>query len=261
MQLSKNLLSKRDEVGTMSKQILYSVCLFLFLCMHVGVSFATDIAWVMGARPLGMAAFTAVADDGNAVTWNPAGLSLIDRMEFNSVGSKLLSDIYAGSITGVLPIPHYGALGLNVNYLDYGNDISRYDENDKFLGRMTVTDTVVALSYGFFPRSYVKEIGVWIVNAQIPQGLSIGGKAKGIRLDRGKDFSFTGWSGDVGLLYRRYKQHNLLSFGICAQDIPKLFYEEEQTLSYPTIKTGIAANFGSLTVAADADFDIRKPLL
>ena len=78
-------------------------------------------------------------------------------------------------------------------------------------------------------------------------------------LNRGGDNSFIGWSGDVGLLYRlHYSQDKLFSLGISAQDIPQLFYEEQQPLSYPTVKTGISANFGSLTVATDADFEIRK---
>ena len=34
-----------------------------------------------GARPLGMSAFAAVADDINAVCWNPAGLSLLQNQE------------------------------------------------------------------------------------------------------------------------------------------------------------------------------------
>jgi hypothetical protein len=250
-------------VGAMSKKIAFFICLFLLLWMHggIGISVAIDLARMMGAIPLGMAAFTAVADDGNAVIWNPAGLSLIDRMELNFVDHRLLSTIVdANSITLAAPISRYGALGLNVNYLDYGNDISRYDENDKFLGQMKVVDTVVALSYGKEILSYGKKETCHV--------FGIGGNGKGIRLYRGGErsflyrgggISFTGWSIDVGLLYRLYySQHNIFSIGICAQDIPKLFYEEEQPLSYPTVKTGIAANFGSLTVAADADFEIRK---
>ncbi|MDI6780934.1 MAG: hypothetical protein QME49_02315 [bacterium] len=40
----------------------------------------------VGARPMGMGgAFTAVADDANAMNWNPAGLPMLERYEFNNI--------------------------------------------------------------------------------------------------------------------------------------------------------------------------------
>ncbi|MEK7274829.1 MAG: hypothetical protein AAB110_06205, partial [Candidatus Desantisbacteria bacterium] len=40
----------------------------------------------VGARPMGMGgAFAAVADDANAMNWNPAGLPMLERYEFNNI--------------------------------------------------------------------------------------------------------------------------------------------------------------------------------
>jgi tetratricopeptide (TPR) repeat protein len=65
----------------------------------------------VGARPLGLGeSFTSVADDGNAVYWNPAGLPTLKRIEFNSMYANLyniqgLRNIY---LDFVLPLtPHY----------------------------------------------------------------------------------------------------------------------------------------------------------
>ena len=42
-----------------------------------------------GARALGMGAFTAIADDATAASWNPAGLIQLERPEISGVGSYL----------------------------------------------------------------------------------------------------------------------------------------------------------------------------
>ena len=45
-----------------------------------------------GARALGMGgAFTAVADDATAVSWNPAGLTNLEKPEFSVVGSFIMT--------------------------------------------------------------------------------------------------------------------------------------------------------------------------
>lgn len=44
----------------------------------------------VGARPLGMGgAFTGLADDVNAISWNPAGLTSLDKLEVTSMHTKL----------------------------------------------------------------------------------------------------------------------------------------------------------------------------
>jgi len=54
----------------------------------------------IGARPLGMGeAFTAIADDANAVFWNPAGLPLLLQGEVNFMRTDLyntgISNLFA----------------------------------------------------------------------------------------------------------------------------------------------------------------------
>jgi len=64
----------------------------------VGTAALFDVG--MGARALGMGgAFVAVADDANAIYYNPAGLALIDGHDVTSMYSTLLG---AGNYFGVL---------------------------------------------------------------------------------------------------------------------------------------------------------------
>ena len=75
----------------------------------------------IGARPLGLGeTFTAIADDGNAVYWNPAGLPTLKRIEFNSMYANLygiegLKNLY---LSFVYPITPRYVLGLS--WFDFG---------------------------------------------------------------------------------------------------------------------------------------------
>jgi hypothetical protein len=74
--------------------------LFIYLII-VSSSLISQEQLFVGTRPLGMGgAFIAVADDGNTITWNPAGLPRLRRKEFTSSYADLyamdISHSYAG---------------------------------------------------------------------------------------------------------------------------------------------------------------------
>ena len=63
--------------------------IFISLILFKNSLFAQDQMFV-GTRPMSMGgAFIAVADDGNTITWNPAGLPRLRRTEFNTSYSDL----------------------------------------------------------------------------------------------------------------------------------------------------------------------------
>lgn len=88
-----------------------------------------------GARPLGLGgAFTALADDENALFYNPAGLGFLERMRFGSFyeprfGATLGDLALAGSRFGA------GLLFFNLGGLE------RRDANDKATGTFTYGST------------------------------------------------------------------------------------------------------------------------
>ncbi|MDD5594607.1 MAG: hypothetical protein PHG97_07720 [Candidatus Margulisbacteria bacterium] len=66
----------------------------------------------IGARPLGMGgAFVAVADDGNTLFNNPAGLGEIDSVKFTSMSGALLEDVNYTVLGGILPFGNQFSLG------------------------------------------------------------------------------------------------------------------------------------------------------
>ncbi|MDZ7263121.1 MAG: PorV/PorQ family protein [candidate division KSB1 bacterium] len=78
----------------------------------------------VGARPLGLGeTFVAVADDGNASYWNPAGLPMLRRMEINSMYANLyniqgLRNAYLGLVFPN-PISNRYVIGSNFFYFGY----------------------------------------------------------------------------------------------------------------------------------------------
>ncbi|MDZ7332213.1 MAG: PorV/PorQ family protein [candidate division KSB1 bacterium] len=77
----------------------------------------------VGARPLGLGeTFVAIADDGNAAYWNPAGLPSLRHMEINSMFANPynISGLKNAYLSFVYPITDRQILGLN--YFHYGYD-------------------------------------------------------------------------------------------------------------------------------------------
>jgi len=85
-----------------------------------------------GAGPMGMAgAFTGVADDINAIYWNPAGLELLNEVEVMAMNTRLfgLKDLAYYLFSGAVPTKKLGALGLS--YSQFG--CAEYRENQTIL--------------------------------------------------------------------------------------------------------------------------------
>ena len=85
----------------------------------------------VGSRPLSMGgAFTAVADDANAITWNAAGLPGLRRTEFTSSYAELYAmGINQSYIGFVRPISDQVAIGLDWSSIGYDDKELAYSEN------------------------------------------------------------------------------------------------------------------------------------
>ena len=83
----------------------------------------------MGARPLSLGgAFAALADDENAVLYNPAGLATLAEFHFGSLFESRFARINDGSIA--IAAPHFGG---GLFFLDVGN-IPHTDETGQTQG-------------------------------------------------------------------------------------------------------------------------------
>lgn len=176
-----------------------------------------------GARPLGMAAFSAVADDINAICWNPAGLSLLQNQEITTVYSPLYgfdSEINQSYLAYAYPTGRWGTLGINLSYLNYG-DMGWRDEQGNDLGNFSRTDYSVYASYG-----------VRMIDS-LCLGASIG--ATSVNMSSAGD-SATGMGVDLGLLYTIASR---ASFGLYLENIGGVSASDRE-IARQKVRTGTA---------------------
>lgn len=128
-----------------------------------------------GARPMAMGgAFTAVANDVNAIYCNPAGLELVKRVEVMGMTTQLFGeeDLTLYLFGGVVPIRKLGVLGLSFSQFGF----SEYRETQTILSLGQRLGTGICLG-----------LNVKIMNLKI-EGASANsdyGKASALGLDMG----------------------------------------------------------------------------
>ena len=152
-----------NKIGKLLGGLLIVVCL-----QAAATAEAIDLSAVgVGARPMGMGrAYTAIADDANAVFANPAGLGTQKNWGLTSMTTKLLDRVEYRMAAAVYPT-QYGTIGVGylsattpagylttdqaslataptISYgssalvLSYGRDLSEVIKNSGSLGKMSV---------------------------------------------------------------------------------------------------------------------------
>jgi hypothetical protein len=105
-----------------------------------------------GARADGMGrAFTAVANDANAIWWNPGGLAFIRGHDISLTYSQLVPDL-ASDVNWSYPVyaqhvEGWGGLGASVGYLSYGKSEAT-DVDGNVTGEFTSYELVPSIAYG-----------------------------------------------------------------------------------------------------------------
>ena len=228
----------------MKKILAVAIC-FFFLCSFsfaegVGSTGAQFLKIGLGARPLAMGgAFGAVADDTNAINYNPASLTRIEKKEASATYLKYFEDVNAGFIgyTGIVAEKHY--VGAGLTYLQV-TDIEKRDLNETSLGDFGATDMALSLSYAR------KDIA-----NKLLENLSIGGNLKFINQNIDNETAFA-----VALdISAYYPADEKLSLAINIQNISNgiKFVDESDPLPL-NIKVGAAYKLiKDLTVACDLD--------
>jgi len=184
----------------------------------------------IGARPMSMGeTFVAVADDINAIYWNPAGLPTLDHLGINSMHSNLFSsDIGNNYLALCIPGFEKTSFGVDWMNIDFGDNEFEYGKN-KF-----------NFSFGYQPYDR----------------LSVGVNVKYIAMNMGikevSHDSFSGWGGDLGLLYRLYPK---LKLGLMIHDITNTALNRIKGSIYKrNVRIGAAYQlFSNLLIATDLD--------
>ncbi len=166
---------------------------------------------LVGARPLSMGeTFVAVADDGNAIHWNPAGLARMERIQAGFAFSDLfgigIKSYYANFLSRlyfVPPLTDYLSFGFDWLGIQNGDEEINYHQNQ------------VKCALAFRPPK----------NIPIIRNLSLGLNAKYIELgtvyENINELDADGWGWDLGILYHFEKLPVIpgkINFGLMVHD-------------------------------------------
>jgi len=200
-----------------------------------------------GARPAGLGnAFLALADDGNTVFYNPAGMANLEIPELVSSYSRLYlgltdnSNISVSSAGFVLPVDSIVILGLG--WLDF-NLLDYYQENTFSVS--LAREIFGGLSAGVRANYLLKKYGHDTYTEIDPLFSEKGYSKSGVGFDFGLSYRFDKY-GAVSLLGQNLNQ-------------PDMGLKDEDLLPW-IVRLGIAYEFPILTVAADGSYRAGKIL-
>lgn len=178
-----------------------------------------------GARALGMGkAYVAVAEDGDTIFTNPAGLGEIDNFQFTSMAGTVMEELNYSILGGVYPIGGKQAIGIGYVCARVGG-IELRNTSGTLFNISDYENYVLFASYG---RKLTEKLSLGIsLKRFVQDGVTINeGDGSGVNLDIGFLQRGLGW----------------LSVGAVAQNIlnsSKISYQngEEETLPR-TLKVG-----------------------
>jgi len=191
-----------------------------------GTTTASFLKIGIGARAAAMGeAFTALASDGTALYWNPAGLTQAKTKEISATYNSWLEEIKQGYLSYIFPSSR-GGVGLGINYVDMGGLEGR-DEQGNPTGSFTASDTHIFLGYAKRLKN-----SSW--------GMTVGWLQDTIKEDKKNTFL-----ANIGFLH---PVSDRLSLGVVAQNIGSELGSDPLPL---TLKLGAAARLKQLTLALD----------
>jgi len=108
------------------------ICSTLFAVDKTGTMAAKFLSTNIGSRAVGMGgAFTAVANDGSAMYWNPAGIGFNGLSRFYVNHSNWIADIAFDYFSVSFPFGKNRVLGLNITSVTMGDmEVTRYGNED-----------------------------------------------------------------------------------------------------------------------------------
>jgi len=211
----------------LKKIIIALLTLMCFAGLHASTNQAAAIFLTIfpGARPVGMGgAYVAVADDGFANYYNPAGLGFIEKKSFSLMHANWLPGLYPSMyyeyIGLAYPLKDMGTIGGNLIYLTTG-ETQATDEHGNEIAKFRTFDLAIEGTYGLkLTSDLAAGIGLKFIYSYlapswlVSQLLNTKGGGAGIT-----------WALDGGILYRTPLKG--LSLGAAWQNIgPGLSYTE-----------------------------------
>lgn len=214
-----------------------------------GTSAANFLKIPVGARETSLGgAFTAVADNADAVFYNPAGLGLLAAPEFSYAFNNYLPGVSQQWLAAAYPAAR-GSLGLGVNYLSV-KAFDSYDNADNRTGSVSAYDLSLHLGYG----------GGLETDLEFLPSLRYGAAVKYIseRLDTSKA---SGYGVDAGLLLLTPVKNLRLGLGVENLAASRLEFIRGGAKPPFKFKTGVSYRLGApdRAVASLFSLDYNSP--
>lgn len=180
-------------------------------------------------------AFTSVADDATAISWNPAGIALLDSKEISMSYNMWLQSASYSTLHYVQPILPGHTLGASLFYLSYGDIMETTATSRTGTGRVfSPSGTVATVSYAL----------------KIKENLSLGANLK--LLSQSIDtYQESGSAVDLGLLFKDLRG---VDVGIVVQNLGSM-----NGSSLPqTSKLGLSKSFLNNRLLVALDFNLPR---
>jgi len=173
-----------------------SSALVLLLAASVGGEEYSNVASLfdlgMGARPLAMGgAFVGLADDGNALFYNSAGLAWIENLSILSCYELRLGTASYGHLSTA-----FSHFGFGIHYFDFG-EVPETDEFGNVLGTFNYRNYAFVAAAG----AKVAELP-FLTRIPFAENIAFGLKAKVLNVSTLEPGSGTGFAVDFPLLFR-----------------------------------------------------------
>jgi len=228
------------------------------ICFAAGTSGAIILKQTSGARPLGMGeAFVAVADDVNALNFNPAGLAQIKRHEISVMYLDSLVDTWFGFIGYAYPIGgrvekqrgrrftsikerrNRGTIGLGVSSLQAGKMVLEPEGNTV----RAEEDYLANLGFGYViwrsEEKVEKRRQKARATGELRNELSLGLSVKFVYSTLVQKYSAMAYAVDAGLLGKFIVGRNRFQLGVTGQNLgTKIKFEEEGDSLPLTVRAG-----------------------
>lgn len=229
MHMDINADYRRGRGGKkMCKKKLFGLVLFCVLCGHFASSAfseETGAAFLkigFGARAIAMGGgYVAIADDLNAIYWNPGGLAQLKQKEFTAMHTEWLESLKHEFVGYAFPTK-VGTLAFGLGYLGMDKIEKRGDSGELLEETFTAYDSVGTFSYSR------------VINPKTSAGINLK-----IIHQRIENETANGLAIDLGTLYRFSPLP--LTAGFTLQNLgPKMKFIREGYNLPLTISAGLA---------------------
>ncbi|HEY2924723.1 MAG TPA: PorV/PorQ family protein [Candidatus Eisenbacteria bacterium] len=175
-----------------------------------------------GARADGMGrAYVAVANDANAVWWNPGALAFTTGHDISTMYTKLVpdlaDDVFFSYTSYAQHVEGWGGIGFSLGYLSYGKSIATDPEGNE-LREFSSYEVAPTLAYG---TELMKDMGFGVALKLVRVDLAPADATQDQKAGRGTTFA-----ADIGGLYKipRWKS----SVGLVIQNLgPNIAYIDQ----------------------------------